>query len=1117
MSITSRITGSIISSITSGVIPIEAGIPTPIIDLSSPANQAVTNSDIVFDEWTIDIMFDMIAAAPMSVMKLWDLDGDAADDVFLHFTSAGKLQFTLLSDGVSPAQTWIIDAGDYLRFSEENIVTISAKEGLVIIAINGIVVNTIDNWVMATGTPDGIGVGQNYSGTQPYSDTINRFRYWDKALTEGQIISLHRDYDYGITATYDASRLIHYSLGQSNSVGTKAFIPDDSIYQNLADISVISKSGSRVSPYVDPSCTTTGGGSVWSNFQQSGKFSAGGVTADVIAGETGRDVAVMHIDRGNTDLVSNSGNFRWLAWDTSTTGMTILRPPAYQAIIMEKIGKLWGQAYSRTWWQGENDAADAGISQVQYANALTDLLTVLDKYNPITTAIVKLGDTPSSGYTNWATIKAAQQDVIDAYGRAVGVDADNQPKVPDEIHYTSDGFYELGYDIAEAILNVTATPPVFDFELLDNFTGAKAAWSVARLLRSGYTGDAVRVRRSSDDAEQDIGFVTVPPYAVPRLDETALTTFVGAMPDALEDYDFSGDGSAWTLGSNTTLIDGEMVMTGESGLTVRQNVSEQAVQYDVTFTISEYTSGSVRVYAGGNQSAVYSAAGTYTITLVGGTANDIFALNPTGANMKISEFRAEVSAFYATDFSTDTGWTLGTGVTISGGAMNFATTGAVDSYEGSTAAPNQTVRVTFTISDYVAGDVQYLNFGQVTTGTARSANGTYVEEVTLGANGNQNHGFRTSNFIGKIDDFVIEQITADGLVTKLYNQAEDEITYTSDFSIDTDGWANDDVDATAGVTFAGESDCVQVVMTNGNQVHQFSRALAFITGLRYRVSFDYYVPSSNVELDSFIVTGSSDFSAEVATTDAWTSYSVEGTSSSTTIQIRFRSDAGTNNFIDADGDVMYIKNVQFTLLASSYGLAQSVTSRQPRIVNAGVVEKQNGQPCIYFDDSFMEASAFGAQSENTSFGVFKDDGGENQMWYSFAANGGSAALGLYYWGADASKHFGFNTWNVDSWGYNGAGTEVKAQNITTAHFLDGNPTSSGVELWVNGSSKSLSQVQGTSVSRNMDGGFRLGYGGVSGTTQDFSGNFQEIIIFDGDKTADREGIEGNINEFYGVY
>lgn len=73
--------------------------------------------------------------------------------------------------------------------------------------------------------------------------------------------------------------------------------------------------------------------------------------------------------------------------------------------------------------------------------------------------------------------------------------------------------------------------------LLDTYTGAAVAYSV-RLLRTAYTGNAIRVRRSSDNTEQDIGF-----DISGNLNESALTTFVGAGNGFVTTwYDQSGNG-----------------------------------------------------------------------------------------------------------------------------------------------------------------------------------------------------------------------------------------------------------------------------------------------------------------------------------------------------------------------------------------------------------------------------------------------------------------------------------------------------------------------------------------------------------------------------------------------
>lgn len=59
--------------------------------------------------------------------------------------------------------------------------------------------------------------------------------------------------------------------------------------------------------------------------------------------------------------------------------------------------------------------------------------------------------------------------------------------------------------------------------LLDTYSGAAVAYSAARRLATAYTGALIRVRRSSDNAEQDIGY-----NGSNVLDESALTSFVGA-------------------------------------------------------------------------------------------------------------------------------------------------------------------------------------------------------------------------------------------------------------------------------------------------------------------------------------------------------------------------------------------------------------------------------------------------------------------------------------------------------------------------------------------------------------------------------------------------------------
>jgi len=72
--------------------------------------------------------------------------------------------------------------------------------------------------------------------------------------------------------------------------------------------------------------------------------------------------------------------------------------------------------------------------------------------------------------------------------------------------------------------------------ILDLYPSANAAYSL-RLLRSGYTGSSIRVRRSSDNTELNIGFFAG------ELDVTALLSFVGSGNGFVTTwYDQSGNG-----------------------------------------------------------------------------------------------------------------------------------------------------------------------------------------------------------------------------------------------------------------------------------------------------------------------------------------------------------------------------------------------------------------------------------------------------------------------------------------------------------------------------------------------------------------------------------------------
>jgi hypothetical protein len=82
--------------------------------------------------------------------------------------------------------------------------------------------------------------------------------------------------------------------------------------------------------------------------------------------------------------------------------------------------------------------------------------------------------------------------------------------------------------------------------LLDTYTGAAAAYSL-RKLRTAYTGSAIRVRRASDNTEQDIGF-----NVFGELDTVSLASFCsGTNGFVVTWYDQSGNANDATQGATS--------------------------------------------------------------------------------------------------------------------------------------------------------------------------------------------------------------------------------------------------------------------------------------------------------------------------------------------------------------------------------------------------------------------------------------------------------------------------------------------------------------------------------------------------------------------------------------
>ena len=94
--------------------------------------------------------------------------------------------------------------------------------------------------------------------------------------------------------------------------------------------------------------------------------------------------------------------------------------------------------------------------------------------------------------------------------------------------------------------------------------------------------------------------------------------------------DFATD-SDWTKGTGTTISGGTANFSNANGVSLYQNIGTQSGNVHVTFSVTNYTSGTLNVYSGGNESVstinvAANSVGIYSanINRSGGNANIIF-------------------------------------------------------------------------------------------------------------------------------------------------------------------------------------------------------------------------------------------------------------------------------------------------------------------------------------------------------------------------------------------------------------------------------------------------------------------------------------------------------------
>ena len=196
---------------------------------------------------------------------------------------------------------------------------------------------------------------------------------------------------------------------------------------------------------------------------------------------------------------------------------------------------------------------------------------------------------------------------------------------------------------ASAIDSINGQTLVTASLLLDQYgANITAAYSL-RKLRTAYTGSAIRIRRFSDNTEQDIGF-----DSNGDLDTSAITSFVGANSAAVVTwYEQSGQVSDWNLAQPTTTSQPRItdssgnIFTLNGKPAIEDNSGFHRMSFNTTF--------------GDAPSAINQPFHTFNVVLYSNTADKVLFDGET-ADVRIS-------AYYGNVYRMGAGTNVNTGTT----------------------------------------------------------------------------------------------------------------------------------------------------------------------------------------------------------------------------------------------------------------------------------------------------------------------------------------------------------------------------------------------------------------------------------------------------------------------
>lgn len=225
--------------------------------------------------------------------------------------------------------------------------------------------------------------------------------------------------------------------------------------------------------------------------------------------------------------------------------------------------------------------------------------------------------------------------------------------------------------------------------------------------------------------------------------------------------------------------------------------------------------------------------------------------------------------------------------------------------------------------------------------------------------------------------------------------------YSSDFTSDADSFgAGLNITATGNQTIGDRTGCLKLVDTVDNSLHWATRALTITNGDYLAVSFEYYIPSSNTNVDGFMCelgSSANKIVNDADNADTWTSVKWKGILSLSNNRIDFYLRAGGTTYIGNGTDYIGIRNIVISVINKTADLING----NHGTLNGVYPKLGPKDPAAQNKYEHDGASGYGKVTDEAKIQNIFDNGGMAGAWVYAKSDGEGSEARIF----DKSKYY----------------------------------------------------------------------------------------------------------------